>query len=660
MSDIYGVQDPQSVALRPLNKGMMTNVPTQAVPPGAGTLVENFIVTKSGLRIIDGWRPFSIDQTTGYGRLSLATDEYLVDIIPIFTGQSQKGILALTNKYLYQSTTLKDWDLVYWQPEYTTTVIAKPTATTAELTVSGRDFTADRVRTAMKVVVNGNKNDKLSIDVVTSTKITISGTAAQISAIGASPQTFRVLRDFTSVSPRIPQWTRAPGKIYIVDGSSNGVFQYDGTYMSELFVHKESPNQTVRTFEGAATIAYIAGRLVVGSTYETNGAQRLRWSTVTDISEFQDAEYVDFVSLNGQIIKITNFEEYPIVALDDGVYFGQSYALDALFEAPWMFRQVETGGASFVGPQAFVRIPQALIFAGKTDFYAISPLKRTEKGDFVAEPMKCPIVRNTLGRIPAANMSYVVASINTARNTIYWGLPTNNPRQFSEFAFFNIDTSAWSVGYSGVGPLTCMSDLSVSSSVSWQDWIDGNVAWEDLMGTAWGELFSGFSLTSFVAGAINGVVYIQELGFGVDQSPTGELSPQATTLFPGFTTYPASGQLTSSPHRAAFETGDIDMDQPDDNKVAFKCSVRVGGFEAARGADINVTIKGSVDKARTWKTLGRFTLNQLEDEDEQHFRLFGTNMRFRIEIESSETTFEVEEIVLRIRGSGQQVVRAGD
>jgi hypothetical protein len=104
----------------------------------------------------------------------------------------------------------------------------------------------------------------------------------------------------------------------------------------------------------------------------------------------------------------------------------------------------------------------------------------------------------------------------------------------------------------------------------------------------------------------------------------------------------------------------MDLDVPDVNKVAFKMTARIGQTEYDRLATITLMIDGSSSKGRTWKRLGQVRITPEEDEEEIHFRISGTNLRFRVTFFSNDpiiTPFVLEELTLRVRGGSQQVVR---
>jgi hypothetical protein len=108
-----------------------------------------------------------------------------------------------------------------------------------------------------------------------------------------------------------------------------------------------------------------------------------------------------------------------------------------------------------------------------------------------------------------------------------------------------------------------------------------------------------------------------------------------------------------------FETGDLDLGVPDQRKTAYKLALRIGD-SGLRTLTNTFTVEGSEDKGRTWKALGRMAINPDEDENEIHFRLSGTNLRFRISLTTSDYPFEWEELTVRARISGEQVVRGAD
>ena len=579
MSDAANRYDPQSIVIRPLSKGMATNIPTQLIPEGGGLLVQNLDVATIGLRTVSGWGPFvGLNSINNYGRITLDAGEWITDIIPFQTSAGVRQIVALSNKCLRKST-----DGVSW------------------------------------------------------TKVTKS----DLSAFTFSPGT-----------PSIVQWARSPYYLFFVDGTTDtGLAVYDGSYLRREDC-KDSNDNVV--FNGARTIHFSGSRLIVGGTGEGSGERRVRWSSATNPFLFSPLDFADLVGTSGFVQRITSYEEYPIIFVDDGVYFGQPYGYDAIGTAAWIIRPLETGGNSILGPRAYARVSGGVMFAGRDGFYFVNSLKRTEKGDFVVEDMKCPILKETIrNQIFAGSLVNTQLVFDTQHKRLVVGFcSTASPYGVDSYAAFHAETSAWSLFDTPLGNVTAIQDIYAATSTRWSDYpATGDfTSWADYLSSpnkSWYGELGGFGASTLLAANESGVIYAISKSRGVSElvNPT----------FDG---------TNFSTMQAVFETGDIDFGAADTNKIAFKVSVRIGDTEYPRDASstISLYIEGSSNRGRSWKNLGIVNIDADEDEEEVHFRLFGTNLRFRITLRTANPTFVpivFEELTIRLRGSSPQTARGG-
>lgn len=565
----YNSLNPQSLAIRPLSKGMITNIPTQMIPPGGGMNVLNFDVETIGLRTCSQWKPFQ--NPPDFARVPLEPGEYITDVIPFYMIGGGRQIVTLTSRRLFKTTDGKTWDAVQ--------------------------------------------------------------------KAGTPPTDFT----FNTTKPFVIQWAASVTELFFVDGTTTtGIMVYDG-YTLRREDPKDENNTTV--FNGAVSIAFISGRLVVGNTGEAGGQQRVRWSSAIPGNQFSfsQLDFVDLTQLRGVVQKVTHYEEYPIIFTDDGVYFGQPYGYDAEFAAAWIFRPLESGGNSIIGPRAFSRVLGGIAFAGRDDFFYINALKRTEKGDFTIESMKCPILRETIRSIDIVKTNTIMTYDSHHKRLIVGmgnnpGLPSVN-----RYCAYHPDTNAWSMFTMPLPELTSLQDISTAVARRWAD-VNLLTTWGDyIAGTngSWYSELSGFSAAKLLGTSADGIMYVMLNNLGITRLVVGtEEVPQTFT--------------------AIFETGDLDLDVPDNNKVAFKLAARIGNTEYTRTVPIEFEVFGSSTKGRQWKRLGLVRIDPDEDEEEIHFRLSGTNLRFRLEFRSNNpdlTPFVLEELTIRIRGGGQQVVR---
>ena len=98
----------QNQPIRPLNKGMVTNLPSQALPSGAFLDIGNFNVTENGLKARGGFAPLTTIPETVSPLYNDLFDQITGDVQDTFLFQQNDGqtqLLTATNKALYKIRT---------------------------------------------------------------------------------------------------------------------------------------------------------------------------------------------------------------------------------------------------------------------------------------------------------------------------------------------------------------------------------------------------------------------------------------------------------------------------------------------------------------------------------------------------------------------------
>ena len=102
------------------------------------------------------------------------------------------------------------------------------------------------------------------------------------------------------------------------------------------------------------------------------------------------------------------------------------------------------------------------------------------------------------------------------------------------------------------------------------------------------------------------------------------------------------------------ETQDLDMDRPDDIKTFLEFGLRMAFQD--RSNPFSLKLEVSLDRGRTWRSLGRLTYAVDDDEDKLNFRASASSIRFRITFgsvidgtNSVQEPWTMEEITLRVR-----------
>lgn len=638
---IQGSGDARSIAIRPLSKGMNTDLASQMLANGEGRNIAGLAVERGGLKGLPGFKPLIDNVSAVYGRIPFAfTGELIQGEHTFYTSAGAQELLMISNRGLYRSSGLLSFERVPWCRAYSKTNLVTDT-----LTLAGTYLLTDFVHVGMQVrlqVTATSAYEYFTIKTVTDSHTLVFTKAPTAAGYNAGVLIYEV---FNVSEPYVVQFTAAPGAVYLVDYTVYGIRKYSGTYMSKLDIHNENGTDSSvnpAPFTGAATITYTQGRLRVGCTIESGaeGRKTERWSSATDLAEFSTTAYTVFSNDAGEIIKLSNLEDAPVAFLATGIYAGTPYAGDLSDTDPWTYVALETGGRNLCTPRGVASVPNGLVYIAKNDICLVTSLKRTEKGYFEVDSMDCPVLRDSLQATDHKTIS--VAFYDTTAEAVVFGFAATTAACFTDLWYYFTKTKAWS--HRGFMPFafTSISDIAVSAASSWNDVQALGWTWETAPDRSWRSFLADYSVSHVTAVDQTGVVYV------VDEKRGYDIYANPTTL-----------TETIYAIRHIFETGDLDFEAPDDMKVIHDFALRISG-ELTRVGNVDFLLEGSRDKARTWKNLGSMHLAATEDEEELHFRFSATNIRLRLSYTTTEVPFSLEELTMRIRLAGSQTVRGTD
>jgi hypothetical protein len=109
--NLYIPPDPQDLLLRPLNKGMVRNIPADMIPVGGVYTAKNMIPTKGGLR-----RRPALSYYAGGNQVS-ADDQPLLGIAPFWKTDGTQVAVLLTSRFLYIISAYSSPSVTYWAYE---------------------------------------------------------------------------------------------------------------------------------------------------------------------------------------------------------------------------------------------------------------------------------------------------------------------------------------------------------------------------------------------------------------------------------------------------------------------------------------------------------------------------------------------------------------
>lgn len=634
MSDLFIPGSPKSVPLRPLTKGMLRNLPPQMIPLGGAWDIDNLFVYEEGLTLRDGWNPlFSSYATYGKVNFSSTSAEQIQDVFTFFESDgSSASYLVLTNRRLYKfDTNTSMFEVVPYGQQYTLSshAGAGPTWTITDSTV-GRDF----VNTEVVRV-----GDKARWHTATGwVEATISARTASQLTIDADPSAhdtneLYVVHEFQTNLPDYVDYTVTPTSVVFVDGKPNGILSFTGDYLNDMKVHGIAGDD-VDYLLGASTCLYINGYLYLGRTLETgtDGRRLIRWSSATDLSEFAQGDYINFVTSATPVLKISSIENIPMVYTYDQIFAGFPSTFTGL---PFQFVPMETGGVSAVGMRAMTSYLNGQLFVGRDNIYFIQPNRAQNTGTPVIEAIGDPI--SAIGPKRARYSGVSRAVYDPSRECVMFGLDVSSSKRIGEFYFFFPRTKAWSRSTTPLNRFVSLNIVSPFDASTW-DSLD-STDWDGLDAITWADLGLSIGSIGVVTSDDNGFIYI------LDKNSLSD-----TQILPDYSQY-------STNIMAKFESGDIDFGVPDDNKTVTRLGIKISDASQYPHNDITFTVETSTDSGTNWEARDDINIEQFSLKDECHFREKGSIFRFRVMTTTKSYKFRIDEILLRVKQGQREDVR---
>jgi hypothetical protein len=610
MSDFIP-SDPKNISARPLNKGMFRDVPPTLIPEGGMYTIQNGLVKRGGIQKRCG--------STTYlaGNQVNSSDQPIVGLAPVWqTDGSQIGCL-LTSRYLYTvsgyaAPTVKYYD---W-------TVGGQTCSVTDTTVTGSsgdcDFENDDVFSqqtgsrgkgdyfVLDVDGSGDGPEIIEIaNVVSDTEITLA--SAPSGTYGAGTD-WAIYKRFHIESETLLDWIVVDNKLIITDNKRTP-YAFDGTDLDEY----------------DSGISYVCGCLCVqdqrvwmGNVYEdsTYYRNRIRWSSATDRTSFNSADYLDVDHPgSGAIRRLMPLGNLLVAYFEDGIHIGRQTNITDL---PRSFQMIETGRIGLIGPRAICGFLNGHAFVGQDDIYFLTTSGIERIGSVVLE--------DTIKS--CAYPDYIYAAFDPLNERLVFGFPQSS-REIEKIWSYNYLTKAWSY------------DLISCTSLT-NPLLDLNLTWADLTDTGSGGILSANTWT----------------GLGNDFATWGDIQGDVSfmELF-----YSQNGYLLRYTEDATddngvaipfvLETPDMDFGYPNIEKTIKRLSLRI---DHRPSADLLFTVQGSEDSGNMWKELGNFTIDTEHVEGRLSFFLTGSALRLRLTSTSRASKYIIGDATLRVIGRGDE------
>lgn len=710
MPDNIDVRGPSNVPLRPLNGGMVRNLPSNGLPPGAFLRLQNYRVHEYGIRRRGGLRPFN--SNAGTDALEDIQDK-IYDLIFFYPeAGAEPQMLALTDKHLYLLDSTNKATVI--EPSTTEAfTVSTNTASQAEveeitLTFPVTTETLDYDR-GFKVYVQDGANPNVllgttfgagstgggvgTLDVTLTDELRNSGvTLGQF--VG---DTLKVVPSFITEVKFGPKFAMAPspssgipGYVLITDQSNSRVWQYDGTALTEFVP------SNVNYLTSAKIVTYFEDRMWFGNTVEVDGQhlQRIRWSDAFNYDTVQAASYIDLPYGEGELLNLVPMGPLLIAYYEDAIYMGRQTNVLGL---PYRFQKLETGNMGLVASRAIIPWQDGHYFVGQDNIYSLS-------GTTALQAIGSPILSESLeytkelGLLEytqvehdpyAESICFLFPDVEFGDSPIdgsatrLWRFSYKVDKwSYDEVNFVNSEKTQPAFLYSGLAP----SRFFILGR-SWEDWIGEDPAEtpenveQDIWSKKWipnldgdfgvgdAETFYSFNTWENLKREVlkNKKLYIPV--YLVDSTAprqviTEEFISGDSDYFGDYVVVEDEEVIERTyPVWSVLESADYDFGTPDITKTVTRLSLKYFTNRVSRLTDIlddeieNLTFSLYLSDSMGYRWKRPTTLRFRRDYNEgtSDFRSTGSTFRFKIINGQTVEPFKLSEVVMRVIGRGLQI-----
>lgn len=675
----------QNIPIRPINKGVIKNLPSQALPQGALLDAANLNITTNGPKVRGGLAPLLTPPST-ISDLYNDTFKYVKgDIVNTFLYQQSDGqteLLTITNDALYK---IKQDDDIYERISY---------GGELEITSSSIYNTTDIELQQLKDVGQSSAYVTFELGQIESLKVNdyiVYGTE-----IG---QIYELTENGTHYIIRIKvdnanNWASATGtlqgelnfkifapykvdhaavttadstKIVITTNRSVALAQYDNTGKITP-VAMDSTSSAGSQFDIVITDAKVSrwykNRLWIANTVEDGGVhrQRVRWSDATSYLNFNSADvfrpenYIDLSDSMGEVLAIYPMGDLLIVYCSDAIYYGRATNLANL---PYTFVRINTPNIGLVGQSAITPWIDGHYFVGQDDIYLLDAAQSLRRIGSPVLPLTLDVCYNKAGidvrPDPANDRIVFLFPEDTSEDDL------NKLNVASKLFTLNYKTNGWSyLEASYVDSPTgkdynyrfssISSSMLFSGTTDWQDYIDLDPVGENNPATynwnTWKVDFSTWD--SLKDGELTDHTFLFGLTFR--DIPTTLLTTDQYVELSDTSQDILGHAQTLHPVAKVMESADYDFGIPDDNKQINRFTVKL---QENVNEDTLFDVYVSVNRGRDYKPVGQMMIFAGEDEGKVNFRAKGSLFRFKFESTDLKIN-TINEFVIRLMKRGKE------
>lgn len=608
MSDqLFIPQNPQTVNLRPLDKGIVRDVSATLVPVGGFWNLVNYVAEPDGLRRRGGLRQVVDGNSDVQG-----WDLPLVDVAPYWSSAGLRKNLLVGKRGVYQwapdgSISAEAWSFtpagagVGWITSGTNSWL---------LTDGSEDFVSEGIK-AGDVVYAGAAGWAIVTAVATSV-LTLQA-RTEFAPTSGNSYSYTVYKGFDSRSGWAADWANIDGYTVFAGNGLRGLLAYDGSDFGEYNAAQDPAVTNIRT------VCSFDNRLWIGGMTESGvrERQRIRWTTKGDLTSFPAANFVNLPYTDSEIVRLVGLGSLMVVYMGTAVFIGRPANYT---DTPLYFEHFETGGIGLVGPKAVAEFLDGQFFVGQDDVYFLS-------GSVAPQAIGNRQLQDDIKG--CGNLGAIYACPDPPNSRVLFSIPTVDETRDRVWSYC-YKTRAWSYDEF---PSDFLAALAAGTSLTF----------DDLAAYA---SFTEWAAAYPTIGSMEGSLDRRKLYVGRAK----ELWALERTATVDFTADPIIGLI---------ETGDLDFDLPNTNVTLKRMTVKVRRENHGvllPGEELRWQVEVSVDGGYSWKQLPKsLTISAGESEGKVDMRVTGPTHRVRLTSYSVINCYTVLEMTMLVMRRGRQM-----
>lgn len=692
------------LALRPLNKGMFTDLPPNGIPLGGFFDLKNFRVHEGYLETRGGFFPYfngaadlSATDWVNYNYLNLR--EKIQNVVHHWKTTAQSETIVISEKFLYE---IIDRNTINHVLLTSGTLVTSTTSYDADddvvtLTVTSGTETdirvGDYVREDGTTIVVGeiiNINAGTYVITLDPSYTWVAGTDIEVVHTFTVQPGYKI--DYTMLGG---YGTDEAGNVMILtDQADRGIYKYSDGALTIYETDSSPLGDSVpahQTLGSAKSCTFFDDRLWLGNITEAAGTtfpQRIWWSDALDFDRFNPLNYMDLPYSQGELLAIKPLGPLLVLYFSDTIYIGRA---TNIIGRPYEFQEINTNGIGLVSQGALGTYDDGHFFVGQDDIYYLS-------GSAALQRIGTTIRSQTIELTSKLGLlDYVQVAPDPSNESVVFLFPNISDDLFEPTGLatklwrFYYKPQAWAYDEAPVvndQPQAYFSSISAARSITrkdtYQDWydLDGtsgdpkentadyvnewlgddnlNAVYKDGLGNGspdtqieWYDYSSHNELNSFAISApklFMGMYYLDTTGYWLQNIVYESLEAYEDNI--NATDYDINYQLISA---------DYDFGAPDSAKFTRQFSIRTlehvnNYFEPSVWiSDGKARVNAVTTNQEVWWQRApsvKFFSNY--NEGKTGFLIRGSIFKFKVQFVRSEERYKISEIILRTKIETEQ------